>query len=523
MLYFISFTVPCINFTVKLSKMEPKPVGGQWLKERYNLVNYTMTHSSYIADNADIRLTSKGNVEQEYGVKYAVTAEQNALHHLEFYLKYDDISLDFLQAVLTHVTTIEVQDFINESPASKYARKIGFLYEFLTDAKLTLEKSVSGNYVDLLDEKRYLTGRVEKNTRWRVNNNLLGTAFYCPIVRKTKELEQLLAQDLSEKIDLLKADYPEDVFRRATNYLYTKETKSSYEIEKEEPSADREQKFVDLLQMAGTETNAEMVEKRRLITLQNAIVDPRFAAGDYRNFQNYVGNSTGNGTQYFHYVCPPPAITASLMEGLKYLAIKTADDVPAEIRAGVISFGFVFIHPFEDGNGRLHRFLIHDVLAHDKKVQQGIIIPVSAHMLHNIKGYDNILEKYSRPLMQRLKYTTSAVGEVTITNPKEVEGYYRYPDLTDHCVYLINTIHETVKTDMPKELTFLQNYDEAKRAIQKIVDMPDRMIDMMLTFLHQNKGVFPKKRRDYFVKLGDNEIQQMQDAYQVIYGHKNYQ
>jgi len=47
--------------------------------------------------------------------------------------------------------------------------------------------------------------------------------------------------------------------------------------------------------------------------------------------------------------------------------------------------------------------------------------------------------------------------------------------------------------------------------------MPDKLIGMMLTFLHQNKGIFPKRRREYFDKLTDDEIQQMQEAYRKIY------
>ena len=33
------------------------------------------------------------------------------------------------------------------------------------------------------------------------------------------------------------------------------------------------------------------------------------------------------------------------------------------LAAALIAFGSVFIPPFEDGNGRIHRFLIHHVLA----------------------------------------------------------------------------------------------------------------------------------------------------------------
>ena len=33
------------------------------------------------------------------------------------------------------------------------------------------------------------------------------------------------------------------------------------------------------------------------------------------------------------------------------------------LTATLIAFGFVFIHPFVDGNGRIHRYLIHHILA----------------------------------------------------------------------------------------------------------------------------------------------------------------
>ena len=33
------------------------------------------------------------------------------------------------------------------------------------------------------------------------------------------------------------------------------------------------------------------------------------------------------------------------------------------VAAAAVAFGFVYIHPFEDGNGRLHRWRIHHVLA----------------------------------------------------------------------------------------------------------------------------------------------------------------
>jgi Fic family protein len=70
------------------------------------------------------------------------------------------------------------------------------------------------------------------------------------------------------------------------------------------------------------------------------------------------------------------------------------------LAAALISFGFVFIHPFVDGNGRLHRYLIHHVLAKKNFSEQGIIFPVSAAMLNQINDYRICLESFSKPLLE---------------------------------------------------------------------------------------------------------------------------
>jgi Fic family protein len=495
--------------------MPARPAGCQWLKEHYKLSAYSLTHSSYIGNNESIELTSKGNIDRVFGPKY-VPNENTPLLHLEFALKYDDISLDFLRAVFEKIPPEEIKAFVQTAPSSKYTRKIGFLYEFLTKNTIALARPITANYTNLLEEERYITGVVIKNSKWKINNNLLGNQEFCPIVRKTNALALLLETDIHQKIEQLKESYPQDIFKRATNYLYNKETRSSYEIEKEKPSPDRMEKFIALLIKAGSEATEKMLEKQRLVELQNAIVDPRFAAADFRDFQNFVGESLPNYQDMVHYICPPPAILSSLMNGLKEAAAKTIGIYP-QVRAALIAFGFVFIHPFEDGNGRLHRFLIHEILVHDGIVPSGLIIPVSAHMLNNIRDYDSILEKYSKPLMQRIRYDKKDNGEVTVTNSEEVEGYFRYPDLTEHCIYLIQTIHATLEEDMPDELVFLQRYDEAKKELQRIVDMPDKDINLMIIFLHQNKGMFPKRRREQFAKLTDEEIGQMQNAYRIVY------
>ena len=137
-------------------------------------------------------------------------------------------------------------------------------------------------------------------------------------------------------------------------------------------------------------------------------------------------------------------------------------------------------------------------------------------MLNNRLEYDNVLENYSKPILPFIKYSKNNAGELTILNPLEIEPYYTYPDLTAQSVYLSRTVQQCVIEDMPNELDFIQLYDELKIEIQQLVDMPDKMINRFIMFLHQNKGVFPKRRREEFNKLTDNEIKRIEVIYKNL-------
>jgi len=47
--------------------------------------------------------------------------------------------------------------------------------------------------------------------------------------------------------------------------------------------------------------------------------------------------------------------------------------------------------------------------------------------------------------------------------------------------------------------------------------MPDKLISLMLTFLHQHKGVLSKRKREEFAKVTDEEISRMEQVYKHIY------
>ena len=131
--------------------------------------------------------------------------------------------------------------------------------------------------------------------------------------------------------------------------------------------------------------------------------------------------------------------------------------------------------------------------------------------------YDAALELLSKQIERKVKYEINDAGELTVHNALEIEGLYRYPDLTTHAVFLAKAIQSTVNKDVPEELLFLQCYDELKSDIQNIVDMPDKKIDRMILFLHQNKGKLASRKRNHYKELSDTEIIKMEQAYNKIF------
>ena len=495
--------------------MSDKSIGSTWLKQKYQLSNIKLSHESYLGSRSKVEVSQDGTITETFQMNYALKVD-NPLNHFEFALKYDDVQLNFYKAVLKSIPVKDIVEFIKSAPNFKHSRKIGFWYEFLTKERLPIEDRPTINYVDLIDYKRYFTGVIAKNSRWRINNNLLGDVGFCPTIKKTDAILNVLALDFSETLDKISKNYSPEILKRANNYLYKKETRSSYEIEKEEPSPERIERFVSLLSNAGKSYIGELLSEESLVKLQNQIVDPRFAATGFRDFQNYIGQTTWNYDEIINYVCPPPEFLSDLMTELSNTAIKMEGVYPI-VRAAAIAFGFVFIHPFEDGNVRIHRFLIHDFLSRDNFLPSGMIIPVSAHMVNNMKLYDDALEAYSKPLMYIIRYTKSKEQKLLVLNASEVEGYYRFPDLTTQTEYLCKVIETSVSYDLPNELNFLQNYDEAKELMKQRVDMPDKLIDLFIRFTHQNKGIFPERRRNSFQMLRDDEIEALQSIFQDVF------
>ena len=494
---------------MKINILAHRPAGYAYLLEKLEYTGMPHWHTSFVSSSGTHRSkVQDGLIEEVYPIRY--WPGNKVGDHLEFALKYDGINPGLLRHIFEHVPQRDVIEYIKSKPTGKYARRIWFFYEFLTGRKLPVDDVTSGNYVDALEIKKYYTvANGEKSQRHRIVNNLLGPEAFCPIIRKTEKLSKMDSDDLRKKCEDIVASYPPELLRRALNYLYNKETKSSFEIEHVKPNASRTEKFIASLELAEKE---DFCEKERLIELQNLIVDPRFKDSDYRVDQNFVGQTVSYPKEIIHFICPKPENLPDLMNGLiaSHKRMKQGKVSPV-IHAAAISYGFVFMHPFEDGNGRIHRFLIHNILSIQEMVPRGVMFPVSAAMLKNPAEYDASLEAFSRPLLKLIDYQLDEIGQMTVEN--ETACWYQYMDMTVQAEALYEFVNKTIEEELVEELRFLANYDNTKKAIQDIIDMPDRLIDLFIQLCIQNHGsLSTRKRSAHFDFLTDEELTAMEQA-----------
>ena len=153
----------------------------------------------------------------------------------------------------------------------------------------------------------------------------------------------------------------------------------------------------------------------------------------------------------------------SLIAGMVAFDRGAALKLDPVVAAAVLAFGFVYIHPFEDGNGRIHRYLIHHVLAQRGFNPSGIVFPVSAAILERIDDYRRVLENYSRRLLPLIQWEPTKDGNVNVLN--DTADYYRFFDATPHAEFLYGCVQKTIGEDLPREIDFLRRYDRFREQI----------------------------------------------------------
>lgn len=441
--------------------------------------------------------------------------DQTLLGHLVFAFRYEGVDLLILKKLFKTVDKSEIEAIVKDQPTGRNSRRIWFFYEWLTDDKLDVEDAQSGNYVEALDTSLQYPGPKQRSQRHRVWNNLPGNRDFCPLIRRTERLERFSAEELEKKVKNTIGKVHPDLLSRAAAFLLIKDSKASYAIEGETPPENRAERWGKAIGQAGQKD----LSKEELLRLQKIVIeDRRFVDMGWRKEGGFIGvHNRVDGKPVPDHISARwqdiPQLIDGLLKANKSLIESEYDPVLA---ATLIAFGFVFIHPFSDGNGRVHRYIIHHVLAKKDFSPKGLIFPVSAIILDRIDDYRKVLESFSKPRLDFIEWKATPDGNVEVLN--NTLDLYRYFDATKQAEFLYECVEETVLNTLPEEVRYLECHDKMRSFIQQNFDMPDKDMENLIGFLRQNDGKLSKRAlNNEFKALTSDEVAMLESKYQEIF------
>ena len=409
---------------------------------------------------------------------------ENLLEHVAFALAHEGVNMQILAQILPRIASGDMLSFVSAKPTSLVCRRAGWLWELFNQAALDFHTTAS-SYEPLFDPKRYLTREHgERNTKWKLVFNGLGTTEWCVTVERTPEIGAYIASALFKRV----ADWFSNIghlnAERALGWAYLNETKGTYELENESVSASKAERFARLLRHA---PEARQLTETYLCELQNEIVsNPFVEAYSYRTEQNWLAN--GLGASAVTYVPPSPDDIDRLMCAWQAAAERLPKETDPSAAAAIVSFGFVYLHPFMDGNGRLSRFLIHQQLAASGQLGKDQILPVSVAMKKHELEYLRTLETFSKPVRQAWQVIWTGGTPPCECTFNGHESLYRYWDATRQVEFLYKMASEALDVHLQEEVNFLVRFDKLERAVNDVFDLPQALrFQMIQVYLEQGR------------------------------------
>lgn len=419
------------------------------------------------------------------------------LDHLEFALKYQGVELEVLQAVCAKLTPGQIEQRLKETPNGKYLRTIAALFEAFTGQTL-ISSQISAPYTNLFDPNNYICGPDRLQKRFRVNFNGIGDLRLCPVIRRTETLGKLLSRDIFADLEgFIQSIGGESNLDRALGWAYLDETRGSFAIEHELPSEDKAQRFVQLLK--GAHEKRDLSEAYLAELQRSTIANPYLEAHTFRHEQNWLQQGGRLRASSVSYIPPPPAEAGELMRALMDFANAQAAIDPL-LKAFVVSFAFVFIHPFMDGNGRISRFLVHHALCRAGKLEQGLILPISVAMAHHEAQYLAALQRVSRPIRNLWNITVMDENKIDANFAGDADPY-RYWDATACMEFGLQMTHYALDTYLIKESEYLRRFDIVYDRINSRFDIMDKDLRALIRMAHSHNGKLSINRRKQYLHV----------------------
>lgn len=430
--------------------------------------------------------------------------------HLTFALKYEGLDLAVLKRLFLATGPAPIEHWVRSAPTGSYARRTWFLYEWLVGAQLDLPNAASGRYIDVVDDDLQFCASGTTSSRHRVKDNLPGNPDFCPLVFRTSQMREFCALDLKTAAHKAASGIPDHLRKRVSAQLLTHDAQSSYAIEGEHPRPDHIQRWGRAIGEAGQLP----IDQDELLRLQKILIgNARFITLGLRREGGFVGDHDRQTRMPLpHHISARPHDLKALLEGLATSAHTPSASLDPVVAAAVLAFGFVYIHPLEDGNGRLHRYLLHYALKRSGFTPPDLPLPISSAILDQIYNYRSVLESYSARLLPLINWQPTDSFNVDVIN--DTADFYRYFDATPHAAFLYGCLQRIIQVDLPREVKSILIYERFAAKIDNLIDMPARTKNVMFDLLDQNRGLLPPQARNLeFAPLTDQEVLHIEAIY----------
>ena len=164
---------------------------------------------------------------------------------------------------------------------------------------------------------------------------------------------------------------------------------------------------------------ADDLDASTIIAMQGEILrdDQPELTGGWRTQQVWIGGGHSNSPHAASFVPPHHERVPQLMDDL--VAFARRDDLPALPQIAIAHAQFETVHPFPDGNGRTGRALIQAMLRR-LGVTRNVIVPVSAGLLRDTRGYFDALTAYRRGDVMPIVLALAQASRDAIANGRQL-------------------------------------------------------------------------------------------------------
>lgn len=476
-------------------------IGYAWIQDAVGAPDFLGPQRARLASVTRIERQPDGSLL----VPHKLAPEPNLGQQALFALKHEGVNLALLLSAVQRMPPLELAALVQAAPNSLYGRKLGHLWERWHRRRLPgLDGfSVASAYAPLFDPEQYFVGPVQRDARWRIEFNGLGELDFCPVVRKTPALMARVQKDVLGQAQAFAAEVGPALLERAMTWAYLSETEGSFAIEGEAPTHDKAALFSALLRRAHEQ---RPLTEDLLVALQNAAISNPFdKAAQFRTEQNRLQKDVP-GAAGVTYVPPAPELAVELMDGLMRLANQRPPTLDALVHAAVVSFAFVFIHPFMDGNGRLSRFLIHHCLGQSGLLPPQFLLPISVAMKKHEADYLKALTAFSKPARGLCQVTWAGDEHYAYEWAADADVWFRCMDLTEAAAFTLDMAEASLDTHMRQEVAFLGIFDRVKRHIDARHDLRGSDLATLIVTIFQNGGTLSINRRKRYADRVQPEV-----------------